>query len=164
MYRYYINSHRWRPTREQWLRARRCLPRAELERIEQYAFQRDMKFTVLGQLLIRYLLTRAFQQRRSSSFDIQRTPSNRPFLAAVPSFDFNLSHHHQLVCIAGTFHGRVGCDTMVHRTREPIKHDYKALARKILTADERQFLASQPTDERIRSSVFYRLSFRHQSR
>jgi 4'-phosphopantetheinyl transferase len=116
MYRFYFNCHRWKPTYNQWIYANRCLPIDEIQRIDQYAFQRDVKFTLIGQLLIRYLLNRIFHEK-SSSFSIERTKSNRPFIRSIPSFDFNLSHQNQLVCIAGTFHGQIGCDTMIYKKR-----------------------------------------------
>jgi 4'-phosphopantetheinyl transferase len=155
MYRFYINCHRWRPTRDQWIYAIRCLPIDELNRIDQYVFQRDVKFTLVGQLLIRYLLTRVFHQK-SSSFLIQRTEHNRPFIQSIRTFDFNLSHHHQLVCIAGTFDGRIGCDTMIYRT-DKIRHDYRNLLRKKFTANENDFIMKNSRDENIRLSRFYRL-------
>ncbi|CAF1034337.1 unnamed protein product [Adineta steineri] len=33
MYRFYINCHHWRPTRQQWIYANRCLPIDELKRV-----------------------------------------------------------------------------------------------------------------------------------
>jgi 4'-phosphopantetheinyl transferase len=134
MYRFYINCHHWRPTYNQWIYANRCLPIDELKRIDQYVYQRDVKFTLIGQLLIRYLLTRVFH-KKSSSFVIQRTKYHRPFIQSNRSFDFNLSHHNQLVCIAGTFHGQIGCDTMLYRT-EKIRKDNYELFRKKFTLNE----------------------------
>ncbi|CAF1086860.1 unnamed protein product [Adineta steineri] len=148
MYRFYINCHHWRPTRQQWIYANRCLPIDELKRIDQYVYQRDVKFTLIGQLLIRYLLNHVFHEK-SSSFRIQRTKLNRPFSQLNPSFDFNLSHHHQLVCIAGTFHGQIGCDTILYQTNQIRKENYE-LFRKKFTLNEYELIKKK-------SSNFYRL-------
>jgi 4'-phosphopantetheinyl transferase len=139
MYRFYFNCHHWKPTSNQWIYANRCLPIDEIQRIDQYAFQRDVKFTLIGQLLIRYLLNRVFQ-KKSSSFLLQRTKSHRPFIQSNPSFDFNLSHHNQLVCIAGTFDGQIGCDTMNYRM-DKIR---KELLRKKFTINEYELIEQNP--------------------
>jgi len=148
MYRFYFNCHHWKPTCNQWIYANRCLPNDEIQRIDQYVFQRDIKFTLIGQLLIRYLLNRIFHEK-SSSFIIQRTKSNRPFIPSIPSFDFNLSHHNQLVCIAGTFHGQIGCDTILYRTEKIRKINYE-LFRKKFTLNEYDLIEKNPLN-------FYRL-------
>jgi len=148
MYRFYFNCHRWKPTYDQWIYANRCLPIEEIQRIDQYAYQRDVKFTLIGQLLIRYLLNRVFH-KNSSSFVIQRTKFNRPFIETNPSFDFNLSHHNQLVCIAGTFDGQIGCDTMIYQTEKNRKINYE-LFRKKFTKNEYDLIEKNPLN-------FYRL-------
>ncbi|UJR22041.1 hypothetical protein I4U23_025109 [Adineta vaga] len=148
MYRFYFNCHHWKPTRDQWFYANRCLPIVELQRIDEYAYQRDVKFVLIGQLLIRYLLSHVFQEK-SSSFNIQRTKSNRPYLQSNDSFDFNLSHHNQLVCIAGTFNGQIGCDTMLYQSKQLRKENYD-LFRKKFTLNEFDFI-------RKNSKNFYRL-------
>jgi 4'-phosphopantetheinyl transferase len=139
MYRFYFNSHRWKPTYDQWIYANRCLPITKIQRIDEYVFQHDVKFALIGQLLIRYLLNRVFQ-KNSSSFLIQRTKSHRPFIQSNPSFDFNLSHRHELVCIAGTFDGQIGCDTMDYQ----IKPINKTLLRKKFTANENELIENNP--------------------
>ena len=139
MYRFYFNCHHWKPTYDQWIYANRCLPTDELQRIDQYVFQRDVKFALIGQLLIRYLLTRVFHHD-SSSFHLHRTNANRPFIHSEPPFDFNLSHRYQLVCIAGTFDGRIGCDTMDYRKQSL----GKSILRKKFTAKENQLIEENP--------------------
>ena len=155
MFRFYLNCQRWKPSHEQWISAVRCLPTSDVQRLDENVFQHDVKFALIGQLLIRYLLVRVFHQR-SSSFEIQRSPSKRPFVVSRPSFDFNLSHQHQLVAIAGSLDGRIGCDTMVYRTTK-VRHNYQKLARRILASDEQKFLFEHSADEMARLSCFYRL-------
>jgi 4'-phosphopantetheinyl transferase len=160
MYRYYINCNNWNPTQDQWIYATRCITKIELERIDKFVFQRDAKFALAGQLLIRYLLSKAFQ-RESSSFDIQRTERGRPFINSTPKFDFNLSHHHHLVCIAGTFDGQqVGCDTMEYQVnrvpRETIESTTNLL-RGEFTKNEYDFILKETKDEKKRFRHFHRL-------
>ena len=139
MYRFYFNSHRWKPTYDQWIYANRCLPINEIQRIDEFVFQRDVKFALIGQLLIRYLLNRVFQ-KNSSSFVIERTKSGRPFIQSNLSFDFNLSHRHHLVCIAGIFDGQIGCDTMDCQS----KVNNKSLLKKKFTTKENQLIEENP--------------------
>ncbi|UJR27165.1 hypothetical protein I4U23_008463 [Adineta vaga] len=159
MYRFYINCENWKPTRDEWIQATRCITQIELERIDKFVFQRDAKFALAGQLLIRYLLAQALQ-RKSSSFEIQRTEYGRPFINSLEKFDFNLSHHYHLVCIAGTFNGLIGCDTMEYRVNTPQKESIESvtnLLRREFTDNEYNFILNKSKDEKIRFNHFYRL-------
>lgn len=159
MSRFYFNTEKWNPTKEQWLNATRCLTPDQLERIHRFVYRRDAKAALIGQLLIRFILSKAFQ-RASSSFVIQRTLHGRPFINSTPSFDFNLSHHYQLVCIAGTFDGRVGCDTMEYRVNIPLRESMEArtnLLRGEFASNEYDFILKTSTDERIRFRHFHRI-------
>lgn len=159
MFRFYINCNNWTPTREEWLLGTRCITKTELQRIDKFVFQRDAKFALAGQLLIRYLLSRAFK-RLSSSFEVKRTDRGRPFIESTPNFDFNLSHHNQLVCIAGTFDGQIGCDTMEYRIngdpREPTE-SLTNLLRGEFTKNEYDFILNRSKNEKRRFAHFYRL-------
>ena len=131
-----------------------------MDRVEKFVFQRDAKFALAGQLLSRYVLAQACR-RSSASFDIRRTERGRPFVECTPAFDFNLSHHHHLVCIAGTFLGRVGCDTMEYQVaetaaKEPIE-SLTNLLRGEFTSAEYDFILKRTSDERTRVRHFYRL-------
>ena len=159
MYRYYINCHDWRPTRDEWIYATRCITKSEVERIDKFLFQRDAKFALAGQLLIRYLLSQAFQCK-SSSFKIERTERGRPFIVSTLKFDFNLSHHNQLVCITGTYDGQIGCDTMEYQTNKRPKESIESLTnllRREFTENEYNFILNKSQDEKIRTRHFYRL-------
>ena len=159
MYRFYINCNHWEPTHDQWIYATRCIIKTEVERIDKFVFQRDAKFALAGQLLIRYLLSRVFQCK-SSSFQIQRNERGRPFIESVPKFDFNLSHQNQLVCIAGTFDGQIGCDTMEYRINDIRKESIESLTnllRNEFTKNEYDFILNKTNDEKIRFSHFHRL-------
>ena len=159
MFRYYVNTFSWTPTRDQWLLACRCIPKEELERINGFVFEKDAKFALVGQLIIRYVLTRALQQP-SSSFQIQRTDRRRPFVTTTPTIDFNMSHHHHLVCVAATFDGRIGCDTMEYRVNEQRRDSMESstnLLRSEFSRHEYDFILKETTDETIRCRRFYRL-------
>ena len=159
MYRFYINCNTWKPTHDEWIYATRCITKTELERIDKFVFQRDAKFALAGQLLIRHLLSQAFE-RPSSSFEIKRTERGRPFIESDRKFDFNLSHHNQLVCIAGTFDGQIGCDTMEYRLNNPRNESIESLTnllRNEFTKNEYDFILNKTKDEKTRFCHFYRL-------
>lgn len=159
MFCFYFNCQKWNPTREQWLAATRCITADELERIHRFVYQRDAKFALIGRLLIRFILSKAFQ-RSSSSFVIERTTARRPYVISNPSFDFNLSHHYQLVCIAGTFDGQIGCDTMEYRVNHPARDSIESttnLLRQSFTQNEYDFILKTSSDETVRVQHFYRL-------
>jgi phosphopantetheinyl transferase len=159
MYRFYINCNNWNPTRDQWIYSTRCIINTEIERIDKFVFQRDAKFALAGQVLIRYLLSQAFQCK-SSAFEIKRTERGRPFIDSEKKFDFNLSHHNQLVCIAGSFDGQIGCDTMEYRVNNGKKETAEYLTNLLrgeFTQNEYDFILNKTNDETIRFSHFYRL-------
>ncbi|CAF1395769.1 unnamed protein product [Rotaria magnacalcarata] len=159
MHRYYINCNNWKPARDEWLYATRCITKTELERIDKFVFQRDAKFALAGQLLIRYLLSKALQ-RTSSSFEVKRTERGRPFIESTTKFDFNLSHHNQLVCIAGTFDGLIGCDTMEYQVNSKPRESIESLTnllRREFTKDEYNFILNRTEDEKKRFAHFHRL-------
>ena len=139
----------------QWFDALRCLTRSESHRLEEYFYQDDVKFSLIGQLFVRYLFSRIFDEK-SSSCEIHRTSFNRPFIPSHPSLDFNLSHHYQLLTIAGTLDQRIGCDTMLYRTARKAQNNYRNLTRKILTKDEEKDLFRTNSDENQRYRDFVR--------
>lgn len=159
MYRYYINCNNWNPTHDQWIYATRCITKNELERIDKFVFQRDAKFAIAGQLLTRYLLAQALECK-SSEFNIQRTERGRPFIVSTRKFDFNYSHHNQLVCIAGTFDGDIGCDTMEYQTNTKQRQTIEEttdLLRGEFTQNEKDFILKKSKDENIRFAHFNRI-------
>ena len=159
MFRFYVNCHNWTPSQNEWLQATRYITQTELERIHKFVFQRDAKFALAGQLLIRYLLAQALQ-RKSSSFEIQRTEYGRPFIDSPEKFDFNLSHHYHLVCIAGTFHGLVGCDTMEYRVNTKPRESIESLTdllRKEFTKNEYDYILKKSSDVNVHFRHFYRI-------
>jgi 4'-phosphopantetheinyl transferase len=159
MFRYYINCNNWKPTQDGFTYATSCITKHELERIDKFVFQRDAKFALAGQLLIRYLLSKAFQCK-SSLFEINRTERGRPFIESKEKFDFNLSHHNHLVCIAGTFDGDIGCDTMEYRVNSTSKESVESLTNLLkgeFTKNEYDFILNKTKDEKTRFAHFHRL-------
>ena len=159
MYRYYINCENWNPTHDQWIGGTRCITKEELEAVNKFIFQRDAKFSLASKLLIRYVLSKAFQCK-SSLFEIQRTEYGRPFIKTTKNFDFNVSHHNHLACIAATFDGNVGCDTMEYKTIKQKRQSIDELInllRKELTNNEYDFVLNKTQDEKKRFAHFYRL-------
>lgn len=160
MYRYYINCNKWNPTHDQWIDSMRCITKNDIEYVHKFVFQRDAKFALVGRLLTRYLLAEAFQCP-SSNFDIQRTERGRPFIiSSSRKFDFNYSHHNQLVCIAGTFDGDIGCDTMEYQTstkQRQTMEESTNLLRGEFTENERNFILNRSKDEKVRFAHFNRI-------
>lgn len=158
MFRYYFNTHRWKCSSTDWIESVRRVPLEHLEHLRQYHYQRDAKFSLIGQLLIRYLLSRSFEEK-STSFVVQRDRFARPFVRSHPSFDLNLSHQNALVAIVGTRDGRVGCDTMLVRSsdRKRIQRaNYPLLKEKILNKDEERFLMTNASTDEQRLALFLR--------
>lgn len=158
MFRYYFNIHRWKCSQNDWIECLRRVPFEHVEYLRQFHYQRDAKFSLIGQLLIRYLLSRSLE-KNSTSFVIKRDRFHRPYVCSHPSFDLNLSHQNALVAIAGTFDGRVGCDTMLIRSsnqKRIHRQNYQLLKEKILNKDEENFLMTNTSTDEERHALFLR--------
>ncbi|CAF0739161.1 unnamed protein product [Didymodactylos carnosus] len=162
MFRFYINCHLWRPTIDEWLCSVRCVPNSEIQRIDRFVFQRDAKFALAGQLLIRYVLSKAYKRQRYP-FTIERSGKGRPYIKELNGeFDFNLSHHGQLVAIGATFDGHIGCDTIEYSsspaiTTENRSAEYRTrLFQKKFTENEQKFILNDQ-NEHVRRKTFHRL-------
>ncbi|CAF0940052.1 unnamed protein product [Adineta ricciae] len=89
MYRFYFNCHHWKPTRDQWVYANRCLPSREIQRIDEYAYERDRKvhllkfnvqnpiFRLLGHSPVKSVVIQFFIKFTFDEFElIGRNPKN----------------------------------------------------------------------------------------
>ncbi|CAF0828339.1 unnamed protein product [Didymodactylos carnosus] len=160
MFRFYTNCHLWHPTMDEWLWSTRCIPNDELQRIDRFVFQRDAKFALAGQLLIRYVLLKAYDKKSKCVFDVKRTEKGRPYVEELDGkFDFNLSHHGQLVTIGATFDGSIGCDTTEYTLPSIPKQSveyWTRLFKNEFTNNEQNFILNDQ-NESVRFKNFHRL-------
>lgn len=109
-----INTADWSPTRSDWLRLVASLPKSERDRIVSFAFKRDSKNSLVGQILVRLCLKRLLPAAVDwPHLVIERNTKGRPCLrlketlqlAGITDFganhqiDFNLTHSGDLCAV-----------------------------------------------------------------
>lgn len=85
------------------------LPKEEQERISDYRHWQDRQRTLLGSVLVRWMLHKFTDLQHIS---IRRNENGRPYMADNVCWkgDFNLSHSGNWIVAALTHHGHVGID------------------------------------------------------
>lgn len=108
-----FNTSEWSPSRSDWLRLISSLPKAERDRIMAFAFKRDSKNSLIGQILVRICIKRLLPRVTDwSTLLIERNSKGRPFLklketlqlSNISDFganviDFNVSHSGDLCAV-----------------------------------------------------------------
>lgn len=110
--KWYINVHRWQPTREQWLHLTSSIDDLEITRINKFHYKEDSKSSLIGQALIRKLVSEVTRQP-SNEIQLTRTEFHRPivckayanqFSSCFPKLlDFNVSHSGDYCVLAGVW-------------------------------------------------------------
>ena len=118
--RWAFNIRTWHPSADEWQLALSLLPPEDAERVERFKFEKDKKLAMGSRLLQRAAISSLFGV---SWRDVQigRTKEGKPYLAntplpetvaALPNFNFNVTHHGGIVAIATEPAALVGLDVM----------------------------------------------------
>ena len=118
--RWALNIRTWHPSADEWQLALSLLPPEDAERVERFKFEKDKKLAMGSRLLQRAAISSLFgiQWR---DVQIGRTKEGKPYLAnaplpeavaALPNFNFNVTHHGGIVAIATEPAALVGLDVM----------------------------------------------------
>lgn len=86
------------------------LPKVITERVRQFIKREDRLISLVGKLLLLHGL-KTLQLDQTHLTAMAYTHTQRPYLASLPHFDFNISHSHQLVVCAMSLDTQVGIDT-----------------------------------------------------
>lgn len=109
--KWYFNTTKWHPTREQWLKLTSSVSNDELTRINRFVFKEDTKSTLIGQALLHSFVSRKLWVP-SDLIKFTRTTMGRPILLpeffeevsqrrSLNSLDFNISHSGDYCILAG---------------------------------------------------------------
>jgi 4'-phosphopantetheinyl transferase len=105
--KYCFNTNKWSPSKAEWLTLMSSLPREERERIARYAFKRDQKQTLMGQILTRHALKLMLNMKWIHLCVQRDIKSGRPYLNQTETarlanmrqlfktnvvLDFNITH------------------------------------------------------------------------
>lgn len=75
-----FNTSEWSPNRSEWLRLLSSLPKSERDRIGTFAYKRDSKNSLAGQILLRMCIKRLVPRLDWPNIVIERNQKGRPCL------------------------------------------------------------------------------------
>ncbi|KAH3842146.1 L-aminoadipate-semialdehyde dehydrogenase-phosphopantetheinyl transferase-like [Dreissena polymorpha] len=160
--RWYFNSGKWNPSAADWVRAAQRVQPEEKDRIGKFVFKKDAKSSMIGRLMLRRMLHR-LTKIPYADIRLARTEKGKPYLTnELPpdfvSLSFNVSHHGDLVVLAGELACDVGIDVMKLETPVGAQtvQDFFHTMRRQFTAEEWACIR-QGTDDREQLNTFYRL-------
>jgi 4'-phosphopantetheinyl transferase len=125
----------------------RCVSEERKARILRYKHYGDACRSLVGDLLIRYALKKAFGLC-DSDLRFGKSPHGKPILSSHPEYHFNLSHSGSHI-VAGVGLHPLGVDAEVVK-----KIDFK-VAKRFFSGEECLYLANLPEEEALWS--FFRL-------
>lgn len=117
-----FNTSEWSPNRSEWLRLISSLPKSERDRIGTFAYKRDSKNSLAGQILLRMCIKRLVPLLEWSNIVIERNQKGRPCLKLKESLhmdnitnfgprviDVNLSHAGDLCAVVAAIRPTASC-------------------------------------------------------
>ena len=171
-FRWFVNTTKWSPTKEQWLLAVRCVQKEELDRINRFVFKKDAKLALIGRLLLRSCAHKCLKPSvnyKDIRFD--RTGRGKPFISEpVPlqnglKIDINISHSGDYCALASVASANsqdciIGVDVMKieysgQKNDRPL-HDFFRLMDRQFSQKEWHFIDSG-ADNQQRLNRFIRL-------
>lgn len=108
--KWYVNTSKWKPNKDQWLKLMSAILPEERERIDRFVYTEDSKTALVGRALIRRYLSKVLNVP-SSELELERNSKGRPQLCEkykksidVPKiFDFNISHSGDYCILCGLY-------------------------------------------------------------
>jgi phosphopantetheinyl transferase len=130
----------------------------EVDRVLKYRYDDDRRRALVSALLQRWLVRNKLGMDNDDSFEILRTPENKPYAkvkrgsqaSSLSFWNFNLSHHGRFVGLASHANRVIGVDIVDLSTRATIVNnarDYAYLFRAQLHPDELEAILAQPTEQ-----------------
>lgn len=162
VFRWAFNHVIWEPTREQFLRAMKCIQPVERERVLSFVYKKDVKPALIGRLLLRKCAASTFGIDYSS-VNLGRTVKGKPFLQNSISrdgmdFDLNVSHQGDFCVLASDFNKKVGVDVMKNEyTGGRTLEEYFRLMNRQFSPSEWLYIRGPGTSDRTRLFRFMRL-------
>ena len=150
-----FNVSLWNPSQSEWIFAGKCIQPEERKRISEFHYKNDAKLSLIGRLLLRYVIT------MSSGIDwidlcLVRDSKSKPMLAQHHNshVSFNASHQGDYV-VAVTDFVNVGVDVMDGKERHGDPEKFFSLMKRHFTNDEWKEIRSSGSSS-IQMESFYR--------
>lgn len=151
---WYTDINQFRDEDDQvWKASLKSLSTAEQAKVLKFAFFDDRKRCLLSTFLQKSLIRTHLQCARDDEFKIERTRENKPYATspkkALGSWNYNVSHHGNYVCIASHSKYIVGVDLVDLETRSLAvgrADDYIDIFSKQLGVDEVRGIRNEPTE------------------
>lgn len=157
--RWAFSFRNWYLKREEWMLCFSVIQPEEKDRISKFVFQKDVKASLAGRLLIRKLISQKLELPWSS-FLLKRSEKGRPFLEysmGKHKFDFNVSHQGKWAVLAAEFGNiKIGVDVMeIDAGTTKNVPEFFRLMRRQFTVDEWNVIKRE-NNELSQLKAFYR--------
>jgi len=156
--RLYFNVEKWKPTKNELLKALSGLDLHEIEKHFKYLYKKHFKLSLLGSLLIRYAACRMLNLKWDE-IEIGVALYGKPFIKnkQADKYDFNISHDGNITCLSAVNDNdkkrHVGVDVMMIKDNDSLN---KQILPDVLGELEiRQIY--QETSSRDQIIAFYRI-------
>ncbi|XP_033111871.1 L-aminoadipate-semialdehyde dehydrogenase-phosphopantetheinyl transferase-like [Anneissia japonica] len=120
--RYAFRFGSWKPTKEEWMLASRCIQKEEKDRIAKFHFANDARAAMCGRLLLRKVIAESeFTDILWQDIKLARTDKGKPYLEdknsivdtdLATNFNFNASHQGDYAVVALESSWGCGIDVM----------------------------------------------------
>lgn len=108
---------------------RELFPPEIQRRWKAYLSSPDSRKSIVSKVLLYTALMKEFPGAVPGKYPLAYDVKGRPFITSEKSFDFNISHSHNLIACALSFHGRLGLDVHHRAERKNLEKYRKALDR-----------------------------------
>ncbi|XP_071951390.1 L-aminoadipate-semialdehyde dehydrogenase-phosphopantetheinyl transferase-like [Antedon mediterranea] len=163
--RYAFRFGSWKPNKEEWMLASRCIQQEEKERIAKFHFANDARAAMSGRLLLRKVITESeFTDISWKDIKLARTDKGKPYLVDksvivdtdfAPNFNFNASHQGDYAVVAVESSWDCGIDVMKVEMPNMRIDEYFRLMNRQFTSAEWMTIKGAGTNKQ-QMEMFYR--------
>jgi len=108
---------------------RKLFPPAIQKRWKAYLSSPDRRKSIVSKVLLYSALMAEFPGAVPGKYPLRYDAKGRPFITSEESFDFNISHSHNLIACGLSFKGRIGLDVHHVAERENLEKYRKSINR-----------------------------------
>lgn len=163
-HRFTFNIRQWMPEKHQWMAAYEAIQDEERTRISQFVFKEDAKSSLIGRVLLRYMICQLTDVLWDKVF-LQRSRKGKPNIdygrsceilrTEYPKISINVSHSGDYVIGVIDKTQLVGVDIMDTRNKQGDVSQFFGVMKRNFTPEEWNCINNQRNDEEKMKS-FYR--------
>ena len=149
--KFLFNAKKWVPCKDAWSSLLALISRDQIEHVHEYKFQKDIKFALISQIIIRHSLN-LLLDAKWTEIKIEKNSHGRPHYVneiTKELVDFNVSHNGDylacVACVSSDTNFKVGVDIMQVLAADQEKRylRMKRIIKKYFSLDEQDYIESR---------------------